>query len=134
MRTALREVREELGVAPERVTIVGRLPTIQNRQLTFDVTPIVGVLAPGTLFTVDPTETAAFFTIPLETIVTPGRLVEGIEVIGERRIETEILDYRDRHVWGLTARILRNFVEAWSTPDSQLRAEIERALLPAAPT
>ncbi|MBV8152285.1 MAG: CoA pyrophosphatase [Candidatus Eremiobacteraeota bacterium] len=128
--TALRELQEELGVAPERVTIVGVLPTIENRQLTFDVTPVVGVLEPGTLLTIDHTETAAFFTIPLEEIVRPGALAEGVEVFGDRRIPTEFLDYRERHVWGLTARILRNFVDAWNAPESCLRREIERRLRP----
>src|ERR1700736_6893982 len=46
-RTALRELREEVGVAPERVTIVGQLPMVsQRRAHNFDVTPFVATVAP----------------------------------------------------------------------------------------
>ena len=126
-RTALRELHEEVGVAPERVTILDRLPVVrQTRANNFDVTPFVAVVAPGG-FTIDGTETAGMFTIPLEVIVGDALRAGTIE-IAERTIETYLLDYGGKRVWGLTAHILVSFVERWAQPESGLRAAVEAAL------
>jgi 8-oxo-dGTP pyrophosphatase MutT (NUDIX family) len=125
-RTALRELSEEVGVAQERVTILGQLPVArQTRANNFDVTPFVAVVAPGPL-TIDGTETAAVFTIPLAVIVE--ELTHGTHTIGELTIETYLLDYESRRVWGLTGHILRSFVEAWNDPANPLRAAVEATL------
>jgi ADP-ribose pyrophosphatase YjhB (NUDIX family) len=126
-RTALRELREEVGVAAERVTILARLPVVhQQRTNNFDVTPFVAAVAPGG-FTIDGTETAGMFTIPLEVIVGDALRAGTIE-IAERTIETYLLDYGGKRVWGLTAHILCTFVERWGDPASGLRARVEAAL------
>jgi ADP-ribose pyrophosphatase YjhB (NUDIX family) len=126
-RTALRELREEVGVAPERVTILARLPVVhQQRTNNFDVTPFVAVVAPGG-FTIDGTETAGMFTIPLEVIVGDA-LRAGTVEIAERTIETYLLDYGGKRVWGLTGHILRSFVEHWADPASGLRAAVQSEL------
>jgi 8-oxo-dGTP pyrophosphatase MutT (NUDIX family) len=127
-RTALRELHEEVGVPPERVTIVGRLPDAHQRSNNFVVTPVVGVLAPRTPLTIDATETAAIFSVPLDAVVAPGAVHSGIETIGARTIETWLFDYGDLHVWGLTAGILREFVAAWTASDSALRAATRKVM------
>jgi 8-oxo-dGTP pyrophosphatase MutT (NUDIX family) len=125
-QTALREMREEVGIAPERVSILAQLPVVrQTRANNFDVTPFVASVAPGPL-TIDGTETAAVFTIPLDVIVE--HLQPGTHVVGEHSIETYLLDYESRRVWGLTGHILRSFVEAWNDATNPLRAAVESAL------
>ncbi|MBV8581164.1 MAG: CoA pyrophosphatase, partial [Candidatus Eremiobacteraeota bacterium] len=121
-RTALRELREEVGVAAERVTIVGALPMVRQRVNNFDVTPFVATVAPGPL-TIDGTETAAVFTIPLAVVI--DELTHGTVHVGEISIETHLLDYERRRVWGLTGRILRDFVDAWNDAANPLRPAIE---------
>jgi 8-oxo-dGTP pyrophosphatase MutT (NUDIX family) len=106
--TALRELHEELGITPDRVTIVGRLPTLTQSSRRFTVTPIVGILQPQTLLVIDHTETAAVFTVPLEKVLAR--------------------EHGDLHIWGLTERILKAFVDDWNAEGSRLRAEIERRL------
>jgi 8-oxo-dGTP pyrophosphatase MutT (NUDIX family) len=127
-RTALRELREEVGVVPERVTIVGRLPQVSQRVNTFDVTPFIAVIAPGP-FTIDGNETAGMFTVPLAIVVSEA-LRKGSISIAERIVESYILDYEGRRVWGLTGRILRTFVEHWNDASSGVRAAVEAAFLP----
>lgn len=127
--TALRELHEELGIAAERVRIVGRLPDVHQRTNTFVVTPLVGVLMPATPVTIDPAETAAVFRVPLAAIVAPGAVQPGFEPVGEGAVETLLFDYDQLHVWGLTARILHDFAAAWNAADSALRAATESAFL-----
>lgn len=98
--TALRELEEEVGIAPATVTIVARLPTISQRVVNnFDVTPFVAVVEPAEL-RIDPAETAGAFVVPLSVIVDAG-------------LRDFALDYEGRHIWGLTARILDAFITAW---------------------
>jgi ADP-ribose pyrophosphatase YjhB (NUDIX family) len=127
-RTALRELHEEVGIVGERVTIVGQLPDVYQRSNNFVVTPLVGVLHPETPLTIDAAETAAVFTVPLAAIVAFGAVHAGIETIDGRTIETFIFDYGSLHVWGLTARILHDFVAAWNQAGSALRAATQSAL------
>jgi 8-oxo-dGTP pyrophosphatase MutT (NUDIX family) len=127
-RTALREMREEVGVVPERVTILAQLPIVsQRRANNFDVTPFVATVAPGPL-AIDGTETAAVFTIPLTFVV--DSLQAGTVTVGEQSVETYILDFETRRVWGLTGHILRRFVEAWNDAANPLRAAVESAIAP----
>lgn len=125
--TALRELHEELSVEPSRVRIVGRLPQHKQTSNRFLVTPVVGIVEPGTTLTIDHAETVGVFTVPLATIVAPGSIYDDVAMMKLRGMEMYALDYGDHHIWGLTGRILKTFADAWSAPDSQLRADIEAA-------
>jgi ADP-ribose pyrophosphatase YjhB (NUDIX family) len=126
-RTALRELREEVGIEPERVTVLAQLPVVsQRRANNFDVAPFVVVVAPGP-FTIDGTETAGMFTVPLATILSDG-VRDGRVEYGGITIDSPVLDHEGRRVWGLTAHILRSFVARWNDESSDLRALVEARL------
>jgi 8-oxo-dGTP pyrophosphatase MutT (NUDIX family) len=127
--TALRELYEELGVDASRVRVVGRLDEVEQTSNRFRVTPVIGVLRPRTLLTIDHAETVGVFTVPLAAIVEPGAVYEEVELSVARGIKTYALDYDEHHIWGLTGRILKLFVDAWSAPDSQLRSAVEAAFI-----
>jgi 8-oxo-dGTP pyrophosphatase MutT (NUDIX family) len=112
-RTALRELREELGVDAARVSVVGQLADLEQMSSRFVITPIVGVLDAETTFAIDGDEIAGVFSVPLATVI--ANRAAGV------------LDYEGRHIWGFTSRILKAFVDAWSERDSSLRSAIEAA-------
>lgn len=123
--TALRELHEEVGIEPGSVTIVGRLPMLAQQVVNnFDVTPFVAVVDAAEL-RIDPSETAAVFVVPLATILERG-LQEGSVEHGGFLVRSLVLDYEGRRIWGLTARILHSFVEAWK--QGELRRRIEELL------
>jgi 8-oxo-dGTP pyrophosphatase MutT (NUDIX family) len=121
--TALRELHEEVGIAPERVTIVEQLPVFSQRIVNnFDVTPFVAVTEPGEL-TIDAGETAGVFVVPLKTIVAEGLREDRVEYRG-LLVQSLVLDYDGRRIWGLTARILHSFLEVWQRSDLRERVEL----------
>ncbi|HEY6326874.1 MAG TPA: CoA pyrophosphatase [Candidatus Cybelea sp.] len=124
--TALRELYEELGVQPAAIRVVGQLARQRQVSSGLTVTPIVGVLAPNTPLHVDRTETTGVFTVPLATIVAPGEIYKD-PVLSSRDRTLYALDYEGRHIWGLTARILKVFVDEWNAR-SALREKIEATL------
>ena len=115
-RTALREFFEELGIESDRVTVVGRLPALEQSLNRFVITPIVGVVDPGVAVRPDGDEIAGFFDVPLAAIVADGALYG------------DALDYAGRHIWGFTARILKSFVNEWNAADSSLRRAVVTSL------
>src|SRR6202000_1749061 len=52
-RTALREVHEEIGVPPSALTLVGELEMVRQQRNIFNVTPFIGIVAPGTPLVID---------------------------------------------------------------------------------
>jgi len=129
VRTALRELQEEIGIAADRVRVVGRLPEVEQTLNGFLITPIVGVLDAGVSFTLDGEEIVGVFTVPLASIVEPGAIREDEAFAAARGKPMYALDYQGRRIWGFTGRILRLFADAWHAPDCALRAAIRDALL-----
>lgn len=127
-RAAVRELHEEIGIAPDAVSIVGELPAIVQRQNIFVVTPFVGVVRPGSEIVVDLNEASAAHRVPLAAIVMHEAVHPGIEAIDGKQIETYHFDYGTLHVWGLTAHMLHSFVTTYDAPGSWLRAALDERL------
>jgi 8-oxo-dGTP pyrophosphatase MutT (NUDIX family) len=112
--TALREAREEVSLAPERVEILGALPDYLTGT-GFRVTPVVGLVHPPFSVQADTLEVAEIFEVPLDFLMDPAhhevRLLrsEG----GERRFFAMpyVRSGSGGHyfIWGATAGMLRNF-------------------------
>jgi 8-oxo-dGTP pyrophosphatase MutT (NUDIX family) len=129
--TALRELHEEVGVDPARVVIVDRLPSLQQRLVNdFEVTPFVAVIEAGEL-RIDAGETAGVFVVPLATVLKEGLREETIEHRGIR-VPILVLEFEERRIWGLTARILDAFLKRWRR--GELRDRVNQHLEPPAPS
>lgn len=127
VRTALRELFEELGVSAERVNVVGRLPECKQVSGRALITPIVGVLDAETRLTPDGDEIAAVFDAPLASIVAAGAIYEDVKRSRLRGKPMYAFDYETRHIWGFTGGILKSFVDTWTLPESSLRRAVEAA-------
>lgn len=106
--TALREAHEEIGLAPERVELLGRLRPY--RTITgFLIHPVVGWIRPPVELVADPFEVAEVFELPLAFALDPANhRRDSYEREGRRR-HFFVLPYEDRYIWGATAGILVNF-------------------------
>ncbi len=114
--TALREAREEIGLAPERVVLLGELRPLHTTS-NYLVTPVVGEIPWPLDLTPDPVEVARVFGIPLAWLGDPAnRRVrtwptpdhpEAREVIFYDEFDQELL-------WGVSARITVDFLTALS--------------------
>lgn len=128
VKTALRELWEELNVHPQSVKVVERLPDLNQALNRFVITPIVGILDASTCFSLDGDEIVGMFTVPLSSIVAPDALSEDAELSRTRGKAMYRLQHEGRCIWGFTARIVKSFVDAWNAPASSFRDTIEAAL------
>ncbi len=115
---ALREFEEELGMPRERVRLVDRLDDVVTVALSVIVTPFVGILDPPVDYRFDTGETASVHEVPLTALYAPGALHPGTEHVtrdGQQfLVHTWLFDYAEIHVWGATARMLRELVNRYA--------------------
>jgi 8-oxo-dGTP pyrophosphatase MutT (NUDIX family) len=102
---AIREAHEEIGLAPQGVTVIGQLPD-QIVLTGFRITPVVARIDASFAPRLDPSEVQELFELPL------SQLLDATNHQAYRRnIAGTELDMRDirfgRHrIWGATAGIL----------------------------
>ena len=111
--TALREAKEEIGLEPKDVRLLGRM----NDVLTithYQVTPVIGVIPWPYQFHPEPAEVGRVFTIPLlwlssranwdEQPLTRDGIKRPFPVVTYHPYDGETL-------WGVTARITHNLLK-----------------------
>ena len=104
---ALREAEEEIGLPAAAVDIIG----IADRYRTitgYEVTPVVGIVAPDLRFVIHDAEVAAVFEVPLSHLLEPANHIEqAVEWQGRERHYFEIT-WDGHRIWGATAAMIVN--------------------------
>lgn len=107
---ALRETEEEVGLPRDRVSVIGRLDTYVTGT-GFEITPVVGIVAPPFPLAIDPFEVAEAFEVPLSYVVDRRNHQRVERQSGAYRRAFFVLPYEGRNIWGATAGILVNLAE-----------------------
>lgn len=110
--TALRELHEELGVEPEPVCILGRLPDVSTVVTDFAIAPYVGYLSQRQRWVPSSGEVDEVIEIPLAAILRPGAVRRGTKIVRGQERSALVFDYGPHHIWGATGRILERLVQA----------------------
>ncbi len=103
--TALREAREEIGLDPGRVEVLGRLPDYATRT-GFRVTPVVGLVSPPLALSPDANEVAEVFEVPLAFLLDPRNHRRDSMLWQGRQRRFYTLRWGERVIWGATAGIV----------------------------
>jgi len=103
---ALRETREEIGVAPERIALLGSWESYET-VTGYEVTPFLGLATGPLTFTADPGEVAEIFRTPFDFLMNPAnhRLEERAFRGMLRRYYA--MPWKGRYIWGATAGMLK---------------------------
>jgi 8-oxo-dGTP pyrophosphatase MutT (NUDIX family) len=116
--TALREAREEIGLAPEVVEVVAELDHHVTDSLSFSLAPFVGLVAERPVLHPHPTEVVSVFDVALselldEVVYRQERWVRELpEAHPNPRVRhIHFFELAGETVWGVTARILAQFLE-----------------------
>jgi len=107
---ALRETHEEIGLPPDRVTILGALP-MHETVTGFAITPIVGLIRGGFDPMPEAGEVDEVFIVPLSHVLDPKQFsIQQRRWMGELR-RYYAVPYGPHYIWGATARILRGLAD-----------------------
>jgi 8-oxo-dGTP pyrophosphatase MutT (NUDIX family) len=108
VHTALREAREEVGLDPDSVRVLGLLPQYRTRT-GFLITPVVGWIEPPFSMQPDPGEVSDVFEMPLAFALDAGNHERHHRDADDGRRYFYVLPFEDRYIWGATAAMLVNF-------------------------
>ncbi|MEK7204453.1 MAG: CoA pyrophosphatase [candidate division NC10 bacterium] len=116
LTTAIRETREEIGLDPGDVEILGSLDdtvTVTSRHV---VRPFVGFVPHPYTYRLDPFEIERLIHLPILPLFAGAPFREERWERDGQPVIVYFYEYEGDTVWGLTARILKQFVEAVGKP------------------
>lgn len=109
VETALRETHEEVGIAPEHVSVIGYLratPTISG----YAVTPTIGVVETMPELALQSSEVASAFEVPLDFLLETSNYQRAYREYQGHRLPVVEVHYEEHRIWGATANMLFQFV------------------------
>jgi 8-oxo-dGTP pyrophosphatase MutT (NUDIX family) len=107
---AMREAREETGLAPTLIEPIGYL----DLYLTFSgfrILPTVARVKPDFTLAPNPTEVTETFEVPLKFLMTPANHQRKTRDWNGFARDYYVMPYENRYIWGITAGILRNLYD-----------------------
>jgi 8-oxo-dGTP pyrophosphatase MutT (NUDIX family) len=105
--TALREAEEEIGLRPEGVEILARLPEYHTRT-GFRVMPVVGLLTPPFELVPDAREVEEIFEVPLGFLLDERNHQRRTREFQGQTVGFYVFEYQGRTIWGATAGMVVN--------------------------
>ncbi len=108
-QTALRECREEIGLHPDAVTLVGRLD--DHETVTgFSVAPFVSTIRYPYPFRLDRDEIAELVEVPFSFLMNPENGRRRTIPFGGRSRTIRSYLYEGNEIWGATAEMIHRLV------------------------
>jgi A/G-specific adenine glycosylase len=111
---ALRETREEIGLDPERIRILGQLDDLVTSS-GYLVRPVIGLCSRPKRFAVHRREVARLIEVPLAHLLDPANLTVRTVWDGVDLRPIHSIRYRRHEIWGASAAILVNLMHVLGT-------------------
>jgi 8-oxo-dGTP pyrophosphatase MutT (NUDIX family) len=115
LAAALREAHEEIGLAPDRVEILGSFDG-HDTVTDFAVTPFVGLVRGPFTPVIDRSEVEEAFEAPLAYLLDPANMRRHGRRWGGRWREYYAVPYGPYYIWGATARMLKSLSDRMGPP------------------
>lgn len=103
---ALREAREEIGLPPDLVEVLGTMPPHET-VTGFTVTPVLGHVRDAFTPMPEAGEVDEVFDVPFAHVMTPAHFVVQSRIWRGQKRHYFTVPYGPYYIWGATARILR---------------------------
>jgi 8-oxo-dGTP pyrophosphatase MutT (NUDIX family) len=109
VETALREANEEIGLEAEQVRVVGEFNDYLANE-GFVIHTVLGFLDDTSRLILQPEEVDYLVKIPLSFFIVNPPRTEILERNG-KSVKVYFYDYQGEVVWGLTARMIKHFID-----------------------
>jgi 8-oxo-dGTP pyrophosphatase MutT (NUDIX family) len=107
--TALRESREEIGLPPDAVELLGALQPTPTFVTNYAIYPFVGLIEPGFAWVPQETEVGQVLELPVER-VRQGHARRRLVRRG-MPFRTDVYEVDGHLIWGATARIVADLLD-----------------------
>lgn len=115
--TALREMQEEVGISPERVSLIRPL-NIQQTLLGSIIHPWFGSIETIIPYQLNSNEVTRLVIVPMSLVCSLDNYQEVLVERGRFRFKSWEFNYAQEWIWGATAKIMRQLASSIS-PDAQ---------------
>ena len=117
VRAALREAQEEVGLDPATVEVFGQLSSLTTFANPAPITPFVAELRGRPVLRPNPAEVERAFTVPLVELTHPDVYSEELWTFPDGTEQPmSFFELPGDTVWGATARMLRELLDAVLLP------------------
>ena len=116
---ALREAREEVGLASDGVEILGALTPLFVPPSGFCVHPFIGVVRKKPALRPTDAEVGAILHVPLAHLLAPGTLVREEWTLRGTAVEVPFFAFDEHQVWGATAMMLAELLALFREDEAQ---------------
>lgn len=107
VQTALRETKEEIGLDPNSIQVIGSLSPIYIDVSNYCVHPFVGILKhPPSHFKIQEDEVQKVLQLPLSALASPENKRRENRILRGNSVEIPFFYVNEEVVWGATAMIL----------------------------
>jgi 8-oxo-dGTP pyrophosphatase MutT (NUDIX family) len=107
---ALREAREEIGLAAEFIEPSGYLDNVLTRT-GFYIVPVVALVRSGFRLEPEAREVAEVFEVPLGFLMDVSNHQRHVREVNGQQRHFYAMPYGERFIWGVTAGMIRNMRE-----------------------
>jgi 8-oxo-dGTP pyrophosphatase MutT (NUDIX family) len=107
---AMREAHEEIGLEPEMIETLARLPTYLAGT-GFLITPVLALIRPDYSLTINEEEVDAAFEVPFAFAMDPDNYKPASRFWQGKEHFFYMITYEQHQIWGITAGILRVLYE-----------------------
>ena len=111
VKTALRETFEEVGIEENQIEVLGRFHDYIS-VTEYRVTPYAGYIHGPFTTNHQIREVAEVLQVPFRIFSDPKRLRIERRIVSGREENVFFYSYGKNEIWGLTARIIKEFLEA----------------------
>ncbi len=109
-QTALREAREEIGLVPDSVRVLGALTPLDIPVSGFRLHPIVATMPARPALAPHDVEVAAILDVAIDALTDPAALVERTRERDGVALAVPAFELDGRDIWGATAMVLAEFL------------------------
>ncbi len=107
---ALRETEEEIGITAKSIEVLGYSDAYETFT-GYCVVPVIGFVQPGYQLTLNPSEVAHAFEVPLAYLMDrANHLIESRVFFGQERFFYS-MSYQAYYIWGATAGMIQKLSE-----------------------
>jgi 8-oxo-dGTP pyrophosphatase MutT (NUDIX family) len=114
IQTALREAKEEVGIDPKRVEILGSLTPLFIPVSNMQVLPVVGLLKEKPELQLNFYEVEYTIAVPICNLKNPSNHMQKTIQVRNHSIIAPYIKVDCEDVWGATAMIISEFIEMYS--------------------
>lgn len=106
----LREAKEEIGIPPSSVELIGRLDDVVTNS-GFLVAPFAAVVHERVEYVIQQSEVAEVFEVPVEVLLRPENPEVRYVPFRDRQYPVYFYHHDPYEIWGLTGRITKDFLD-----------------------